>query len=182
MRVGAAAGEATRVWGARITGVAKYCGQQNVGKRNISPELNKPEALQILRDIAEISDVVVENFRPGVAERMGLDRVLADGAALAEVDHREDGAGSIRFQGGRDRIWTGGFDERGERDNALVTDACCRVEAEAPGQVGTRGGQTRTRATARRRSCPCRGDRGSSRSAPRRCPARPLRPRNSGGG
>ncbi|MEO5900809.1 MAG: CaiB/BaiF CoA-transferase family protein [Ilumatobacteraceae bacterium] len=66
------AGDTTRFSMPRINGVATYFAQQNVGKRNISLDLNKREALQILLDIAEISDVVVENFRPGVAERMGL--------------------------------------------------------------------------------------------------------------
>ncbi len=65
-------GDTTRFSTPRINGVATYFAQQNVGKRNISLDMAKPEALTILLELAERCDVIVENFRPGVAERMGL--------------------------------------------------------------------------------------------------------------
>ncbi len=46
--------------------------QQNCGKRNISLDLRHPDALELLRRLADRADIVLENFRPGVMDRMGL--------------------------------------------------------------------------------------------------------------
>jgi crotonobetainyl-CoA:carnitine CoA-transferase CaiB-like acyl-CoA transferase len=45
--------------------------QQNWGKRSISLDLKHPDAKQIILDLVAKSDVVVENFRPGVMARLG---------------------------------------------------------------------------------------------------------------
>ena len=42
-------------------------------KRSITLNLKKPEAIEILMKLIETSDVVVENFRPDVKDRLGLD-------------------------------------------------------------------------------------------------------------
>jgi crotonobetainyl-CoA:carnitine CoA-transferase CaiB-like acyl-CoA transferase len=52
---------------------ATYFIQQNVGKRNISLDLTKPEAVEIIKQLIEKCDVLIENFRPGVMARLGLD-------------------------------------------------------------------------------------------------------------
>jgi crotonobetainyl-CoA:carnitine CoA-transferase CaiB-like acyl-CoA transferase len=44
----------------------------NVGKRSIALDLGKPGAADVLLGFARISDAVIENFRPGVAERLGI--------------------------------------------------------------------------------------------------------------
>lgn len=44
----------------------------NRNKRSISADLKKPEDLALVRDLAGAADVIVENFRPGVMERLGL--------------------------------------------------------------------------------------------------------------
>jgi len=56
----------------RVNSIATYFTQQNCGKRNISLDLKQPRAVELLRSLAARSDVVLENFRPGVMERMGL--------------------------------------------------------------------------------------------------------------
>jgi crotonobetainyl-CoA:carnitine CoA-transferase CaiB-like acyl-CoA transferase len=66
-------GDLTRFSAPRINGLASYFVQQNVGKRNISIDLTKPGATDIVLDIAEHCDVLIENFRPGVMARNGLD-------------------------------------------------------------------------------------------------------------
>jgi len=66
------AGDMTRFASPRINGLSSYFVQQNAGKRNISLDLDKPEALEILLALAEKCDVLVENFRAGVAQRMGM--------------------------------------------------------------------------------------------------------------
>jgi CoA:oxalate CoA-transferase len=45
----------------------------NAGKRSITLDLKAPAAREIIRRLAARSDVVVENFRPGVAKTLGLD-------------------------------------------------------------------------------------------------------------
>ena len=44
----------------------------NANKRSIALDLTKPKAVAIVKQLAERSDVVWENFRPGVMERLGL--------------------------------------------------------------------------------------------------------------
>ena len=65
-------GDLTRMTNPRVNGLATYFVQQNVGKRNISLDIHKPEAVDLLLRLASQCDVVIENFRPGVMDRMGL--------------------------------------------------------------------------------------------------------------
>jgi crotonobetainyl-CoA:carnitine CoA-transferase CaiB-like acyl-CoA transferase len=44
----------------------------NRGKRSITLDITKPEGQEVLRDLARGADVLVENFRPGVMERLEL--------------------------------------------------------------------------------------------------------------
>lgn len=44
----------------------------NIGKRAICVDLQKPEGLQIVHDLVRCCDAVVENFRPGVLDRLGV--------------------------------------------------------------------------------------------------------------
>lgn len=49
-----------------------YYAQQNAGKRNLSLDLNWPEAREIVTDLCRDADIIVENFRPGTLARFGL--------------------------------------------------------------------------------------------------------------
>ena len=66
-------GDLTRLWGAVIGGVPGYFHQQNVGKRDICVDLAKTEGVELTKRLAARADLVIENFRPGVMERLGLD-------------------------------------------------------------------------------------------------------------
>jgi len=44
----------------------------NLGKRNVCIDLSKPEGSVLALDLVRASHVVVENFRPGVADRLGI--------------------------------------------------------------------------------------------------------------
>ncbi len=46
---------------------------QNAGKRSLALDLKKPAGADVFRRLVAQSDVVLENFRPGVMERLGLD-------------------------------------------------------------------------------------------------------------
>lgn len=65
-------GDVTRRFLPRVASISNYFAQQNCGKLNVSLDLKHPEALDLLRRLALRSDVLLENFRPGVMERMGL--------------------------------------------------------------------------------------------------------------
>ena len=45
----------------------------NLNKLDITLNLTRPKAVDLAKEIARISDIVVENFRPGVMARLGLD-------------------------------------------------------------------------------------------------------------
>ncbi|MEZ5237070.1 MAG: CoA transferase [Acidimicrobiales bacterium] len=55
-------------------GRSAYYVQQNRGKRSLAVDFARPEALELVRELADHCDVVVENFGPGVLERRGLDQ------------------------------------------------------------------------------------------------------------
>ena len=67
-------GDLTRFSSPRVNSNATYFIQQNVGKRNISLDLSNPEAVALVIKLVEKCDVIIENFRPGVMKRMGLDQ------------------------------------------------------------------------------------------------------------
>lgn len=50
-----------------------YVEANNRNKRSLALDLKKPEALAIVHDLVRRSDVFAQNFRVGVAERLGLD-------------------------------------------------------------------------------------------------------------
>jgi CoA:oxalate CoA-transferase len=54
-------------------GHSTYFGALNCGKKSVAIDLKSDAAKQIIHRLAEISDVVVENFRPGVMARLGFD-------------------------------------------------------------------------------------------------------------
>jgi|HubBroStandDraft_6_1064221.scaffolds.fasta_scaffold27925_4 CoA:oxalate CoA-transferase len=54
-------------------GASTSFGQLNTGKKSVILDLKRPEAVAIVKRLVATSDVVVENFRPGVMARFGLD-------------------------------------------------------------------------------------------------------------
>jgi formyl-CoA transferase len=55
----------------------------NRGKRGLTVDLKRPEGVEIVRRLARTADVFVQNYRPGVAERLGVGH-----AALRAVNPR----------------------------------------------------------------------------------------------
>ena len=66
-------GDMTRFAMPRVNSLSSYFIQQNVGKKNISLDMTKPQAVELLKKLVSHCDVVIENFRPGVMRKMGLD-------------------------------------------------------------------------------------------------------------
>ncbi len=55
------------------TAHSAYFGSLNSGKKSVALDLKTPEGNQLALDLAARADVIVENFRPGVMKRLGLD-------------------------------------------------------------------------------------------------------------
>jgi crotonobetainyl-CoA:carnitine CoA-transferase CaiB-like acyl-CoA transferase len=76
-------GDATRKLTPFVGGVAAYYAQMNAGKHNVCVDMKTAEGPALVGQLADRADVVVENFRPGVMARLGLDP-----AALIERNPR----------------------------------------------------------------------------------------------
>ena len=66
-------GDASRGWGPPYAeGEAAYYLSVNRNKRSLTLDLHSPEGREIARQLARQSDVVIQNFKYGEAEKMGL--------------------------------------------------------------------------------------------------------------
>jgi crotonobetainyl-CoA:carnitine CoA-transferase CaiB-like acyl-CoA transferase len=74
-------GDDTRHWGPPfavppkdgVPGIAAYFMCVNRGKKSVTVDFTKPEGQKILRDLAQKSDVLIENFKVGGLKKYGLD-------------------------------------------------------------------------------------------------------------
>ena len=73
-------GDPVRQQGAARNGYSLYFASFNRNKRSITLDLRSAEGKEVLRRLLASADVVVDNYRPGVMERMGFGR-----AALAAL-------------------------------------------------------------------------------------------------
>src|SRR5215212_7583000 len=65
-------GDETRAWGPFVGGESAYFLCVNRNKKSVTVDLSKPDGQTIIRDLATAADVLVENFRPGTMEKLGL--------------------------------------------------------------------------------------------------------------
>jgi CoA:oxalate CoA-transferase len=108
-------------------GHSAYFGQLNAGKRSLALDLKSPDAVKLVHQLVKETDILVENFRPGVMDRLGLGyealrainpRLIycsisgygqtgpaAERAAYAMIVHAESGfdRSLMRYAGDRDR-------------------------------------------------------------------------------
>jgi crotonobetainyl-CoA:carnitine CoA-transferase CaiB-like acyl-CoA transferase len=108
-------------------GASSYFGQLNAGKKSVVLDLKDARAVEAVRRLARDADVLVENYRPGVTRRLGLDWAVlgaanprlvycsisgygqtgpsADLPAYAPVIHATSGydLAHLAYQGGRSR-------------------------------------------------------------------------------
>jgi crotonobetainyl-CoA:carnitine CoA-transferase CaiB-like acyl-CoA transferase len=78
-------GDDTRQWGPPWVGSeSAYFLSVNRNKKSVTLDLKRPEGAQMARRLAGRSDVLIENFKPGAADRMGLgyDDLAADNPGL----------------------------------------------------------------------------------------------------
>ncbi len=65
-------GDVTRFWGKEIANLPGYFHQQNAGKRNICIDLRADGAQTLIKQMVEKADIVIENYRPDVMDRLGI--------------------------------------------------------------------------------------------------------------
>ena len=66
-------GDDTRGWGPPFAGdESAYFLSVNRNKKSLTVDLKTVRGVELLRSLAKVADVLVENFRPGTMERLGL--------------------------------------------------------------------------------------------------------------
>ncbi|MXX62648.1 MAG: CoA transferase [Holophagales bacterium] len=73
LKIEAPGGDNARHWGPFIEGESRMFQAWNRNKRGIAVNLKTEEGRQVIYDLAREADVAMENFRPGVAARLGID-------------------------------------------------------------------------------------------------------------
>jgi crotonobetainyl-CoA:carnitine CoA-transferase CaiB-like acyl-CoA transferase len=68
-------GETMRTRPPLRNGCSTTFGQLNVGKKSLVLDLKSPVATEVVRRLVASTDIIVENFRPGVMQRLKLDYV-----------------------------------------------------------------------------------------------------------
>jgi crotonobetainyl-CoA:carnitine CoA-transferase CaiB-like acyl-CoA transferase len=89
-----AAGERSRKLEPSTSGQSLYALAVNRNKRGLVVDLRSEEGKVVLRDLIAASDVLVENFRPGVMERMGFGWDVVHGINSRMIMARISGFGS----------------------------------------------------------------------------------------
>ena len=110
-------GDDTRSWGPPFAGPedgrqSTYFLSVNRGKRSVAIDLKDPAERGFVADLIRWADVLVENFRPGVMERLGL-----GDERLAELNP------------GLVRLSISGFGEAGATPAGSATTRSCRPKA-----------------------------------------------------
>ncbi len=117
---------ARRIGQAFIDGTSGVFLMWNRSKRGIAIDQRKPEAREIVRRLIEDADMLVENFRPGMAEEIGIgwDTVSAINARLIYLSISAFGpTGPIAQYPGTDPVvqaMSGVMSVTGERDGGPV--------------------------------------------------------------
>lgn len=79
IKVEAPGGDPVRQWGRQVEGAgAPWTSMHQRNERSLVLDLKDPRAVAIVLKLASPCDAVIENFRPGQSERMGLGREALD--------------------------------------------------------------------------------------------------------
>jgi len=73
----------TRMWAPRADGLSAAFAAVNHSKRGVAIDLSHGDGVAVFRRLVVTADVLVENFRPGTLERLGLGR-----SALSQLNPR----------------------------------------------------------------------------------------------
>lgn len=138
------AGDVTRGWDTGAAGLATGFVWVNRGKRSVALDLKSEPARRALDRLIERSDVFLQNFAPGWAERMGLDepsvRQLRPDVVYTEITgygangpYAEKNAYDLVMQGETGLIAMTGTEE----EPARISIPVCDIGAGSYAAVGT---------------------------------------------
>lgn len=96
-------GEMVRMWGPYKDGISVYYLSIHRNKRSFVMNFRDPKAMAVLRDMLAKVDIVVENFKPGVMDDMGLSYAALSKANPGLIFASISGFG----RGGRYENWPG---------------------------------------------------------------------------
>ena len=65
-------GDESRKNGPVVRGQSAYWVQYNSGKKSLAIDLRKQEGKEVLKDLVKVSDIFLQNFRPGTIDVMGF--------------------------------------------------------------------------------------------------------------
>ena len=116
IKVEALGGEETRKHPPMVRGQSVYFSVYNRGKKSICIDLRSPQGKDVFATLVTKSDIVLENFRPGVMKAMGFDyeRLRAINPAIILVSV----SGFGQYGPYRDRP---AFDSLGQAMSGLMT-------------------------------------------------------------
>jgi crotonobetainyl-CoA:carnitine CoA-transferase CaiB-like acyl-CoA transferase len=127
-------GDSTRHWPPFDGSRSLYFLSTNRNKRSIALDLRSPRAQQVLVELVAEADVLVENFRPGVLAKLGLDPerlraerpglVISSISGFGEIGPLRDDAGLDQVAQGMSGLMsiTGGGDQTPMRAGVPVVD------------------------------------------------------------
>jgi len=109
-------GDESRTNPPTVRGQSAYWVQYNSGKRSLSLNLRTDDGKDILRRLVQVSDVFIQNFRPGTIERMGFgyEDLKAVNSRIVMVNISAYG----QYGPLRDRV---GFDQVGQAMSGLMS-------------------------------------------------------------
>lgn len=133
-------GDVIRGWDQAVRGLSTGFVWLNANKRDLAVDLTQPEGRVILQRLAATSDVFLENFAPGVAERLGLGyaELSADNPRLIycslsgyghDGPYRDAKAYDILVQGESGILLTSGTPEAPAKVGLPITDLIGGVTA-----------------------------------------------------
>lgn len=100
-------GDMLRQFPSSLSGESRFFLGTNRSKRAIALDLKRPEGLAVLHRMVETADVLVENFRPSVPARLGIDyprlRAINPRLVYCGLTGYGDG-GPLREKGGFDQV------------------------------------------------------------------------------
>lgn len=100
-------GDMLRQFPSSLPGESRFFLGTNRGKRALALDLKQPEGLAVLHRMVVAADVLVENFRPSVPARLGIDyprlRAINTRLVYAGLTGYGDG-GPLRDKGGFDQV------------------------------------------------------------------------------
>ncbi|MXZ03267.1 MAG: CoA transferase [Chloroflexi bacterium] len=72
IKVESVRGDESRANGPRVRGQSAYWVQYNSGKKSLAINLRTEKGKDVLRDLVKVSDIFLQNFRPGTIDIMGF--------------------------------------------------------------------------------------------------------------